>query len=280
MKWKYSLLKLEHNGQWDIALLYMQNVIEESPDDMDAAICMNYLLMHILEYGYDIDKFEYYQSLAKQYFQESYAKFSDNPEYLFFTGMTAYGSPWFFGLEDEETYGFLEKARALDENNLLYHWGCRSEEERKRDPDRKNLATLILKDKNLRTVLESKGGIGIYLFDHMIQWGENNKEKLFWLLNRYFSGQMDVSILRCFFNDDYAMGLEGDVFSQEEEILFIKLKDLFTTFVELPTTEGFYIKFDFPEDEFRQTAWKLRGTLRNNFEEISNVTNDNGFFSM
>ncbi|HEV2601616.1 MAG TPA: hypothetical protein VGT41_04915 [Candidatus Babeliales bacterium] len=276
MYWKTDLLELEHSKQWDTAIAYMQNVIAENPDNMDAAICMNYLLMNlIVEEICDMEKFEYYQLLTKKYFQESYAKFSENAEYLFFTGITAYMSPWFFDLEYEEPDKLLEKARVLDESNLLYHWGYRSDIERQNDPEKKILAISILKNNEARTLLESKSAVGRYLLDHIIDAGESNKEKLCWLLDLYFSNQIDVSTLCYSCDDDYAKGLEGDVFNPQEERLFLKLMSLSRIFVESSKRNDYRQNFYFPEkNELHQVASQLREELKNNLEKICNFTSD------
>ena len=48
MEWKESLRKLERNKQWDEAIEFMQEVIAQNQDDMDAYIAINYLLMNLI----------------------------------------------------------------------------------------------------------------------------------------------------------------------------------------------------------------------------------------
>ena len=83
MSWKNQLKQLESKKEWDAAIQYMQNIIVESPSCLDAYVSICYLLMNLLvEEDYDRIKHDYYTALTKKYFDESYAKFSNNPEYL------------------------------------------------------------------------------------------------------------------------------------------------------------------------------------------------------
>ncbi|HEV2601266.1 MAG TPA: hypothetical protein VGT41_03130 [Candidatus Babeliales bacterium] len=45
MTWQENLLSLERNEEWGAAIAYTQNAIAENLDDVDATICMNYLLI-------------------------------------------------------------------------------------------------------------------------------------------------------------------------------------------------------------------------------------------
>lgn len=86
MTWQKILRKLEQNKEWDNAIEFMQNVVKENPDNVDVYLRINYLLMNLLvEEDYDRTKHDYYAALLKKYFDESYAKFFLNPEYLYYT---------------------------------------------------------------------------------------------------------------------------------------------------------------------------------------------------
>ncbi len=45
MSWKEKLAILEHNGDFDIAIFFMQKVIRENPDEVDTYIYMLFRLM-------------------------------------------------------------------------------------------------------------------------------------------------------------------------------------------------------------------------------------------
>ncbi len=121
MNWQKQLRILENNKQWDEAIALMQDVIKNNPDNMDAYIFMNYLLMNLLVEEYpNKANVPYYKELTKHCFDESYRKFSHNPEYLFFTGITAVMSEWYFGIELEDYEAMLKAATDLDPENDLY----------------------------------------------------------------------------------------------------------------------------------------------------------------
>ena len=156
----------------------MQIVIEANPDDMDAYIYINFLLMNTLvEVGrdnYNVDNRDYYVELTKEYFDESYAKFSNNAEYLFCTGITAVMSEWYFGIEVEDYQRMLARAMELEPDNIVYKETYYLKLDQNIPKDREELlayAKLILqKDSKLNQELNQRGAIGEYLQDCQISW--------------------------------------------------------------------------------------------------------------
>lgn len=174
MNWKAQLRVLENAKQWDAAIDFMKNIIKEHPNDMDAYIFMNYLLMNlVVEEDYDRSKQDNYIALIKWYFDESYAKFSDNPEYLYITAKTAVMCESFYGISVKDYEKMIEKAKDLDPNNLVYkenyYWGLS-----KIDPKNPELiayAKLILSANSpIREQLKSKGAVGEYLLMLKENW--------------------------------------------------------------------------------------------------------------
>jgi hypothetical protein len=174
MNWKEKLRNLEKEHQWDHAIEFMQNVIKENPDSMDAYICMNYLLMNLLgEEDYDESKLNYYSKLTKRYFDESYKKFSDNPEYLYITGKTGVMGPWFFGIDITDCEEMIAKANQLDPDNLVYkenyYWDLRTKEPT--NPKLIKYCTIILSaDSIVEKQLKDKGAVGKYLLSLKKHW--------------------------------------------------------------------------------------------------------------
>jgi len=168
MNWKEQLRELEKAKKWDEAIKFMQGVIKEHPNDKDTYIFMNYLLMNLLgEEDYDDSKEATYMNLAKWYFDESYAKYSEDPEFLYITGKTAVMGPWFFGIDQEDHENMIKKAHKLESNNPLYneHYYYKLERE---DPIHSELiafAKLVLSENSsIEEQLETKGAVGEYLF--------------------------------------------------------------------------------------------------------------------
>src|SRR5271170_3531046 len=104
MNWRQQVMTLEHEGNFDIAVFLLEKIIKENPNEMDAYIFLLYRFMNsILENScywsntstdalrkikeeYCENKIEYdYRKRAQQCFDESYARFFDNPEYLYYT---------------------------------------------------------------------------------------------------------------------------------------------------------------------------------------------------
>src|SRR5687767_3044549 len=119
MNWQKQLQVLELYKEWDFAIELMKNIIADDQENMDAYISMNYLLMNLLvEEDYDRNNHDQYASLIKKYFDETYAKFSENAEYLYYTGITAFISEWYFGIEVEDARAMLEGALQREPDNI------------------------------------------------------------------------------------------------------------------------------------------------------------------
>ena len=179
MHWKKILNKLEYHKEWDTAIVFMESILIENPEDLDAYLMFNYLLMNLLvEEDYDRSSHKYYTTLLKKTFLESFSKFSNNPEYLFFTGMTAFMSEWYFNIEIEDAENMMQKAMQLEPNNALYQWGYygllkveKNEEDKKKAMP---YAKLIL-DVNspIKKALETKGSLGEYILEIMSGWSKS-----------------------------------------------------------------------------------------------------------
>ena len=176
MDWKLQLLELEKQKKWDEAIELMQNVIKANPEDMDAYINMNYLLMNLLvEEDCDPSKQEDCETLLKWYFDESYTKFSNNAEYLYFMGRTAVMGEWFFGIDQEDYEAMIEKAKILEPENLIYkesyYWEL--SHENPLDPELIAYAKWVVKHNSpIRQYLSAKGSIGEYLLELKENWAK------------------------------------------------------------------------------------------------------------
>ena len=178
MNWKRYLLNLELNKQWDQAIEFMQNVIRDNPDDMDAYIYMNFLLMNLLGLeDYEFSKYGHYVSLLKRYFNESYAKFSNNAEYLFCTATTAVFSEWHMGLTVDDYEKMFTQAMELEPENLLYKKTYYLHLDKfipGQQAEKLVYAKLILQENSpLIKEWESRGALGAYLKSRQIGWAEN-----------------------------------------------------------------------------------------------------------
>lgn len=177
MNWKEHLRILEQLKEWDMAIEFMEDFIKKNPDNMEAYIFMNFLLMNLLvEEDHDETKHDYYEVLIKKYFDESYKKFSNNPEYLFFTGITAVMSEWYFGIDVKDYENMLEKAMILDPTNILYKDTYYINLDRT-IPENRNKAIvyaemILQKDSLIKEILKQKGALGEYLLGLMVNWSK------------------------------------------------------------------------------------------------------------
>lgn len=174
MSWQAELQGLEHNKNWDRAITFLQNIIAKDPNNLEAYLSMNYLLMNLLveeDYG---NRHDYYADLLKKYFDESYAKFHNKPKYLFYTAITGYMAEWYFGLELDDLKRMLQKSMLLEPKNILYQWalyGSLDIQSSKNIELAIPYAQAILeKNSPIKEELKNMALLGNYLLDIMNNW--------------------------------------------------------------------------------------------------------------
>jgi hypothetical protein len=173
MNWKEQLSKFEQVKDWKSAIALMEETIDNNMS-IDAYLSMNYLLMNLLvEEKYDSDDQNYYAGLLKKYFIESYAKFSNKAEFLFYIGHIACMSEWYFDIEIEEAQSMIKKALELQPNKILYKWAEYSDLDMRESKNQNNMigyAKEALSNKEVQEELKSKGALGKYLLDLLNYW--------------------------------------------------------------------------------------------------------------
>ena len=170
MNWKEQLAKYEHGKDWKIAIELMQITINDNPCDLDAYLCVNYLLMNLLvEEDYESSEHNYYAGLLKKYFLESYSKFSDNSEYLFYTGITAHLSEWYFDIDIAEAKAMIKEALCHEPENIIYKWGYYAYFDMSSGGNKQQIAyaKAILRESSIKKMLKSKGALGEYILEIM-----------------------------------------------------------------------------------------------------------------
>lgn len=177
MAWRIELAKLEHKKDWDNAIAYMIHIVSENKNNMDVYVAMIYLLMNLLvEEEYDTTRHDYYAQLLKQYFDESYAKFSNDPAYLFYVGRIACMSEWYLGITLDDTEKMLNRAMILDPANPIYQWTRYADMTKNYVENRDQIiaySALILQDNSpLEKELRAKGALGEYIWSMMKHWAQ------------------------------------------------------------------------------------------------------------
>lgn len=176
MNWKEQLSEIENSKDWKYAIALMQEVIRENSKDIDAYLMTNYLLMNLLvEEQYNLDEHDYYAGLLKKYFIESYTKFSNNPEYLFYIGQIASISEWYFDIEIEDVQNMMKQASKIEPDNILYKWVNFRELDMRDSCNKKKMilyAKQVLSNLKIKEELKSKGALGKYLLNSLEYWAK------------------------------------------------------------------------------------------------------------
>lgn len=178
MDWKDDLYKFEQENEWELSIELMVDVIHNNPDNMDAYLAINYLIMNILvEENYNKKKRAYYAGLLKKYFLDSYSKFSNNPEYLFYIGKIACMSEWYFDLNIEEAQEMIKQAAKIDPDNMLYKWAYFNDLDMRVGNNIEKMvsyAQTVMNDQKIIDQLKSKGSLGEYLLQGLEYWSKQN----------------------------------------------------------------------------------------------------------
>ena len=145
---------------------------------MDAYLSMCYLLMNLLvEEDYNQSKHDFYANLCKKYFDESYARFHDNAEYLFYIGKIAFMSEWYFDIDIEDARKMVLKAFALEPENLLYQSTYYLYLDMKDPHNFQTLLNYAYKvvdpHSQIKDILKDKGSLGAYLLEIITGWNKD-----------------------------------------------------------------------------------------------------------
>jgi hypothetical protein len=133
MNWKEQLSEIEsHFGRrekrdWKPAVELVKTLVKKHSHDVEVYVRAIYLIHNILvEEDYPLSEHDEMANLLKQYFNKSHSLFSENAEYLFFTGKILHIAEWYFGLVDNTlAIEMQKKAMDKDQGNLLYEWAYR-----------------------------------------------------------------------------------------------------------------------------------------------------------
>ncbi|NDK57360.1 hypothetical protein [Pontibacter fetidus] len=188
MNWKEKLAEIEcHFGHhekrdWRPTIELVQRFRMEQLSNVELRIRIIYLLHNILvEEEYTQEEHDLIASLLKLEFAESYQKFSDNSEYLFFIGKILYVAEWYFGIDDdtkplEDKFAFKMQKKAFEKepHNKLYEWAFLFS---KNDKEKSFLLAkqLLYSDASWLNWLKVKGFPGLYIIEALKYCYENYK---------------------------------------------------------------------------------------------------------
>lgn len=166
MHWKEELESLERRKHWSDAVVFINKTTAKNRDNVEVHVRAIYLLLNLLlEEDYAAYNLEHNSlaKLLKQYFDETYERFSNNAEYLFFIGYFMGIAEWYFGQDTLDlSHQMLKKATELKPENALYEWGYKFA---LGDELAGYLATKLIADSETIKWLESKGSPGEYIIN-------------------------------------------------------------------------------------------------------------------
>ena len=187
MNWREQVAQLEREGDFDIAVFLLEKVIKENPDEMDAYIILLHRFMdsclenpcywsnvskdplkEIKEKYYEDKIGQDYRQRAQKCFDESYARFSNNPEYLYYASKLLLHAYDFMCLNVKESLliEMCHKAKAIGYNKCL-------EERNQNDVDDTDWAKRIINDPSIQKQLATKGAAAEYVLGGKIAWAKH-----------------------------------------------------------------------------------------------------------
>lgn len=103
---------------------------DEKNQSIDNFLRVLFLLLDLLVDGqYTVDEHDFFLIKIKEIFSEAKLKFSDNNDFLFFTGVMIYLAECYFGIDNiDEAKIMLEDALKSNPDNIVYKWGLIKEQ--------------------------------------------------------------------------------------------------------------------------------------------------------
>lgn len=166
MAWKSKISSIERRNDWKAAIAMLKT---QSFDDPEVYLRVMFLLLDLVVEGqYTQKEHDYAAKELKEIFDYSKQRFSDNPEFLFFTGIMIYIGEWYFGMNDvDSATSMLSNAMQIEPDNTLYKWGYYStiDQRLEQDTDLKLQLSkeLLFESKDKLDLLKSKGTLGNYV---------------------------------------------------------------------------------------------------------------------
>jgi len=191
MTWREQVVQLEFEGNFDIAVFLLEKVIRDSPDEMDAYIVLLHRFMDsclenpcywsnvskdplkkIKEEYYEDKINKDYRKRAQKCFDESYARFSDNPEYLYYISRLLLHAYDFMCLNVKESLlvDMYHKAKNLGYNALV-------EAGYSTKVNDTAWAKKILDDPSIQKQLATKGAAAHYVIGEIVDCAKKILEK-------------------------------------------------------------------------------------------------------
>lgn len=100
-------------------------------------------------------------------YQRAKAKYSNDCEFLFYTGIMIYTAEWYFDIDNvDEAKIMLENAMKKSPENILFKWGFYTIPDQRtaiNNSQKRHLAIQVLNDQLIMNSIKSKGLLGTYI---------------------------------------------------------------------------------------------------------------------
>lgn len=162
---KNSLKIIEQERNVFMAIDYLEKTNDK---DLDTYLRIIFLMLDFLVDGkYSEEEHEVVSLKIKQIFNEAQTRYSDNDEFLFFSGLMICIAEWYFGIDSvDEAIVMLNKAKRSEPKNLLYKWGAlvlADERSEVNTQEKFILSKQLLEDHSLITLMKNRGLLGEYI---------------------------------------------------------------------------------------------------------------------
>ena len=198
MHWKQQVQLLEQEASFDIAIFLLEKIVKNNPNDVDAYIFLLFRLREMWLEGdvywcniskdslrdikreYYDSKFESYMAAAHRHFEESYDRFSTNPEYVYYVAQILGHIAWYFGASDDLQTNLEKEALRMHYNTIIKEMEY-YEDLYYREPNNVEViqyATTIINDPAIQKQLATKGAAGEYVLGGKIAWAKKVLKKI------------------------------------------------------------------------------------------------------
>ena len=166
MSLEKEISSLEQKNDWKLAIRLFNRYESDEPE---IYLRVMFLLLDLLVEGqYTQEEHDYAAKKLKYFFDKSNEKFSESPEFLFFSGIMVYIAEWYFGMDSvEPATEMLEKAMKMRPDQCVFKWGYYSSIDQRLEKNTelklRISEQLLFKEPATLEWLKSKGLLGEYV---------------------------------------------------------------------------------------------------------------------
>lgn len=166
MSLEKEISSLEQKNDWKSAIQLLDRFELDEPEIYLRVI---FLLLDLLVEGqYTQEEHDYAAKKLRYFFDKSNEKFSEDAEFLFFSGIMVYLAEWYFGMDSvEPAAAMLKKAMRMRPDQCVFKWGYYSSIDQRLEKNTELKLQLskqlLFKEPATLDWLKSKGLLGKYI---------------------------------------------------------------------------------------------------------------------